>query len=147
MAVDLGPYAQPLVHYGCNLARDLDAELILTSVIDQRVMEAFKSILNKKMDWSAETLLKDREHQLAEKLLELLEREYCESVAHRIAVRTGVPFKAILSVIDEEAPDLLIIGAKGRTNLKDVVVGSCAEKLFRRSPIPILTLPANYETL
>ena len=55
-----------------------------------------------------------------------------------------MPFKAILSIIDEEVPDLLIMGTKGRTNLADVVIGSCAEKLFRRSPIPVLTLPADY---
>lgn len=146
-AVDLSKYARPLVRYGCQLARDLDAELLVAAVIDQRVVDALKLIIKKHSGPAVEVYLQDKEHAYAEQLQDLVKSCTGDRVAYRIAVRTGVPFKAILSIIDEESPDLLIMGTKGRTNLADVIIGSCAEKLFRRSPIPVLTLPADYSSI
>jgi nucleotide-binding universal stress UspA family protein len=147
VAADLSKYARPLVRYGCQLARDLDAELLVAAVIDQRVVDALKHIIKKHSGPTPDVYLQDKEHAYAEQLQDLVGSSAGSQVAYRIAVRTGVPFKAILSIIDEESPDLLIMGTKGRTNLADVIIGSCAEKLFRRSPIPVLTLPADFTSI
>jgi S1-C subfamily serine protease len=40
-----------------------------------------------------------------------------------------------------------IVSAKGRSNLADGVVGSTARKMYRRSPIPLITIPTVYSDL
>jgi nucleotide-binding universal stress UspA family protein len=58
----------------------------------------------------------------------------------KTSIRIGVPFQELLSVIEAKRPDLLLMAIKGRSNLVDVLVGSCARKLFRHSPIPVLSI-------
>jgi nucleotide-binding universal stress UspA family protein len=144
VAVDLGKYAHPLVDYACQLARTFDAELLLATVIDQRMVDALRLFIKKHSGPAVEVFVQDKERSYTEQLQGFVEDSGGNDLSYRFFVRTGVPFKSILSIIAEEDPDLLIMGTKGRTNLSDVVIGSCAEKLFRRSPIPVLTLPAGY---
>jgi nucleotide-binding universal stress UspA family protein len=144
VAVDLSKYARPQVEYAGYLARVFDAQLLLAAVIDQRMVDALGMFIKKHSGAALEVFVKDKEHSYARQLEELVKDAGLGDLAYRLFVRTGVPFKGILALIAEEEPDLLVMGTKGRTNLSDVVIGSCAEKLFRRSPIPVLTLPANY---
>jgi nucleotide-binding universal stress UspA family protein len=67
-----------------------------------------------------------------------------KKVAHqpekiRTVFKTGNPSEELLKVAVKENVDLIIMGIKGRTNLEYFFVGSVAEKVFRRSPIPILS--------
>jgi nucleotide-binding universal stress UspA family protein len=63
-----------------------------------------------------------------------------EGVKVKSVLRMGVPYQEILKVIEDKKPDLLIMATKGRSNLVDTIIGSCAQKMFRRSPIPVLSI-------
>jgi nucleotide-binding universal stress UspA family protein len=41
----------------------------------------------------------------------------------------------VLEEIKNQKVDLLIMATKGRSDLVGTIIGSCAQKLFRRSPI------------
>ena len=55
-------------------------------------------------------------------------------------VVSGVPFNVILDKATEIDADLIIMGTHGRTGLDHVLFGSTAEKVVRKSQIPVLTV-------
>jgi nucleotide-binding universal stress UspA family protein len=47
---------------------------------------------------------------------------------------------AVEKAIKDEAVDLIILGTHGRTGSDKLIFGSVAEEIFRRSPVPVLTI-------
>ncbi len=50
---------------------------------------------------------------------------------------TGSPARAIINYIDEEEIDAVVIGSHGRDGLSRILLGSVAETVVRRSPVPV----------
>lgn len=59
------------------------------------------------------------------------------------AIREGVPHEELLRYVDEEAIDLVALGATGRSSFKTVLLGSTAERLARASVVPVLLVDAD----
>lgn len=55
----------------------------------------------------------------------------------------GAPVPVLLSFIEEEGVDLLVLGTHGRSGFERLVLGSVTEKLLRKAPCPVLTIPAS----
>jgi nucleotide-binding universal stress UspA family protein len=140
-AVDLSRYAMPTAQYATQLARDnckptCCLSMLSTSGISMPCkaspppMTAFRSI----------QFVNDRKKERHGRLKEMVAACHADPTRVRTIVRIGVPFQQLLAVIDEERPDLLIMATKGRSDMVDVVMGSCARSMYRRSPIPLLSI-------
>lgn len=55
-------------------------------------------------------------------------------------VVSGDAADEILKVIESEDIDLLIMGTHGRKGLEHVIFGSVAEKVVKKSPVPVLSI-------
>jgi nucleotide-binding universal stress UspA family protein len=143
VGIDLSAYSVQTLEFACELAQDLKSELIIVNVINQRDVEAVRKVANVTSSFpSVEEWVKAREEERTETIKQLLGEISFERLPVNIVFRTGVPFQKLIEAVEEEGADLLVIGAKGRTNLAGVLFGQTAEKVFRRSPVPVVSLRA-----
>ena len=146
-AVDLSDYSATIVRYSVWLAMRLDADLVLVNVINQRDLDMVQRAMTGYEAFSYPNYLteqvKDRETQMKA----IIEAVYPDMVDCSYLVQAGIPYRELLTAIESEKPGMIVVGTKGRSNLADVVVGSTARKLYRRSPIPLLTIPAGFNEL
>ncbi|MGA7920879.1 MAG: universal stress protein [Candidatus Acidiferrales bacterium] len=64
-----------------------------------------------------------------------------ESVHHETTIQRGMDvWSAVEQAIQEDHIDLIIVGTSGRTGTEKLLLGSVAEEIFRRSPVPVLTI-------
>jgi nucleotide-binding universal stress UspA family protein len=55
-------------------------------------------------------------------------------------ITEGVPTQAIVEAAERIGADLIVMGTRGLTGLKHVVLGSVAERTIRHAPCPVLTV-------
>jgi nucleotide-binding universal stress UspA family protein len=56
----------------------------------------------------------------------------------RAVLRTGEPLRQVLDVVNESRASLLVLGARGTSGVRHLLLGSVAEGALNRSPIPVL---------
>jgi nucleotide-binding universal stress UspA family protein len=54
---------------------------------------------------------------------------------------TGMPAKEILAYATQAPADLIVMGTHGKSGVEHFLLGSVAEKVLRRAPCPVLTVP------
>jgi nucleotide-binding universal stress UspA family protein len=73
-------------------------------------------------------------------VIEEAERAGLAPVREEIA--SGNASSAIVDYVTDHDVDLVVMGTHGRTGLDRYLIGSVAEKVIRRSPVPVLTVPS-----
>ncbi|MCE5265352.1 MAG: universal stress protein [Deltaproteobacteria bacterium] len=64
----------------------------------------------------------------------------------KIVVESGREDDKILEFAQKEKVDVIILGTHGRTGVDHVFLGSVAEKVVRRSPLPVFVIPCKDKT-
>ncbi|RCV63454.1 Nucleotide-binding universal stress protein, UspA family [Methanophagales archaeon] len=81
------------------------------------------------------------------KKLEELKTEI-ETVGLKVAVKMpeGVPRKEILKTAEEENVSLIVLGSHGKSNVKELLLGSVSEKVIRYFKGPVLVIKRDEST-
>jgi nucleotide-binding universal stress UspA family protein len=66
-------------------------------------------------------------------------------VPHEVMSPVGDIADVIFRLVHEHEIDLLVLGTHGRSGLPKLMLGSVAEKIFRQSPVPVLTVGPHVE--
>jgi nucleotide-binding universal stress UspA family protein len=56
----------------------------------------------------------------------------------RTQVRAGEPLRELMAAIRTVNPQLLVVGARGTSGMRHLLLGSVAEGVLNRSPVPVL---------
>jgi nucleotide-binding universal stress UspA family protein len=83
--------------------------------------------------------------ELAEQTDALLERWKAEAIADgapRVSAdkAVGEPAAEIVAAAEEGKYDAIVVGTHGRTGFAHVLLGSVAERVVRRAPMPVVTV-------
>jgi nucleotide-binding universal stress UspA family protein len=57
-------------------------------------------------------------------------------------LRVGQPVTEMLELIREVRPEMVVLGSHGRSAVMRMLLGSVSTELMRRSPVPVLVVPA-----
>ncbi len=127
VANDLSPRAEKALTRAMQLAVEHRATLTVLHVMEERAQD--------------ETEIQ----QMTEKIAEALRQQTERFTPHPLGavttqVVTGKPFVEIIRRAREQAADLIVVGAHGEHFLKDLFVGTTAEKIARKGDRPVLVV-------
>jgi len=141
VAVDFSLYSVKIARYARGISEDLKAKLVFVNVINKRDINAIKQVfVSHSENLSMDEYIRKLKHERAEKMRKLIEKTSCTNITHRLIIKTGIPFIELINAAEEEQVDIVIMGAKGRSDLVGILFGSTAEKMFRRCPVPLLSV-------
>lgn len=142
-------YTESLLKYATDIAGIMNAEMIVANIINARDVEAVETIAAMGYEVDSQNYVVGIKAERQKELDNILKKLAYPSEKIHTVFKVGNPRDELLKIAIKEDVDLIIMGLKGRTDLEHVFVGSVAEKVFRRSPIPVLSYrdEANAERL
>jgi nucleotide-binding universal stress UspA family protein len=142
VCIDFSDYSKMIIEYTLSIVRGFNAEILLFHVINSKDVDALKSLAPHVLEGFSFTKYIEREKAERRHKIKLMVEEHFPSDAAQmhISIHIGIPFDSILQAIKTEKVDLVVIASKGRSNLLGTLFGSNAEKVFRHSPVPVLSV-------
>jgi nucleotide-binding universal stress UspA family protein len=140
VAVDFSDYSSGTMNYAASMARELGAALIVVNVINQRDIDMVERVAVVHGQLNMEEYLGKQKADRQERLDALVEQAGVSVASVKKFILTGVPFIELIDISKETGADLVVMGVKGRSDHPSVRFGSVAEKMFRRCPVPLLSV-------
>jgi nucleotide-binding universal stress UspA family protein len=136
--VDFSPHAEAALVHAAKIAGCLGAPLIVLHVVhDPGTMPGYYAKVSKK---KFITHIEDAAREMLDEFLTSIRQKEPEAKAlksARSALVLGLPVTRILEVAKKENAGMIIMGSKGETGLKHLLVGSIAEQVVHLAPMPV----------
>jgi nucleotide-binding universal stress UspA family protein len=140
--VDFSDYSVMVLEHAMELAMESYAQVILYNVINQRDITNIESLAffaPEKI--TVKEFIADQKISRLQMMKELIKKAgFEEKTCFSFKIDVGVPFEKILEIIEEKNIDLIVMANQGKGNIARVLFGSVAEKLFRHSPVPVVSV-------
>ena len=139
VAIGFTEYSEELLGYAAGIADSIGAEMIVVNIINLRDVEAVGAVAAMGYEVDSEHYVSGVKEERRRALEQMLKKISFPAEKIRSVFNVGHPVEELLKIAAKENVDLIVMGIKGRSDLEHMLVGSVAEKVFRRSPIPILS--------
>jgi nucleotide-binding universal stress UspA family protein len=139
VAVVFNNDTESLLNYAVEISETMGAELLIANIINARDVEAVGTIAAMGYDVDSEHYVSGIKEERQKQLEDILKKLAHAPAKFRTVFKVGNPSDELLKIAVKEKVDLILMGIKGRTDLESILVGSVAEKVFRRSPIAVLS--------
>src|SRR5215831_4060294 len=139
--VDFFPASDAAANYAIGLAANYDARIHLLHVITPLLPTAYEYAID------TVEIMKSLEKNAADEMNVIVGRAKDAGVPVDTEIRIGDVYDEIKRAIEDEKPELLVMGTHGRRGVERWFMGSTTEKLLRHTPVPMLTISAAGEKL
>ena len=133
---DFSEVSKKAISYIMQLKEAGTQEVVVLHVLNQKGIEAMALYASGSFD----ELLGRVEKEAADEMrkIEAVFKESGFKVKLRIEI--GIPLTDILKVEEEEGVSVIVIGSHGKSNVKEMLLGSVSEKVIRKSKNPVLVI-------
>lgn len=146
---DLSSNARYAFGYAASLANRYDAKITILHVLESLSPSSnarLASILgDERLREIADRNLKNVLDAVSERLDKFCkevsdEMTECPFIVENIVVQEGEPVETILGQSEKSGCDVIVMGTHGHGLLADMMMGSTARRVVRRSPKPVLVI-------
>jgi nucleotide-binding universal stress UspA family protein len=133
MAIDFSPSSEAALGYAVAIARRYGSRIYMTHIIRPDVYQLVSPE-------AMETVLDQARQYAEQQMAKVLVSGRVRGVPHQVLLGHGELWTVFSQLIEEHEIDLIVVGTRGRTGLKKMLIGSVAERVFRLAPCPVLTV-------
>ncbi|MCK9175359.1 MAG: universal stress protein [Desulforhopalus sp.] len=146
-SLDMSGYADLVLDYIAELLKERkDGEVVIYSVINQRDIDHIEDVRNYFVGLGNQGVTTqkyiDKETAVRTEHMNMLGEKYLGSkgIKYSVKIATGHPAEMIIKTAREESCDIIVMANKGRSNIAKALFGSIALRVFRHSPVPVLSV-------
>ena len=81
------------------------------------------------------------------KIANLMTRDYLKGLKINVTIKPDNPFNGIIKICKKNKITMVIMGSHGSTGIREVFIGSIAEKVVRHSDIPVMVIKKEHDNL
>lgn len=137
VGTNFSPQSDVALGVAVALARVTHARIDLVHVVH-------RPPLYERMVLSEQKLVADLQQKATAHLQQLATAPAFAGVEIAVHTRIGAPFAELLAVAHEQRHDLIVVGARQRGSLTDLLLGNTAERVLRKAETPILLAKAPF---
>lgn len=130
VASDGSKHSEAAVREAINYAKSYGGSLNIINVV----------YTNDEVSATAPSLVESMVHKAREHLESLKALANSENVNADIFVKEGEPFQGITDLAEELGADTIVIGSRGTTALKRILIGSVTSRVIGLAPCPVLVV-------
>lgn len=131
LSTDGSLYSEGAIREGIKIAKRCSSKLSVVSVLET----------NPEYDAIAPQMVEKAEKELREHLDSVTARAKKEGLACEIIVRRGDAYKDIVDEAARQKSTMIVMGRRGRTGLKRLVMGSTTARVIGHAPCSVLVVP------
>jgi len=133
--------AQKAGAYAVNLAKQLNASIIVISVMDKRLLANRIMPVGRSQPSVAESI-EDYQQEAAKRYAGEI-KKLCEkrSIRSKTVIKSGHPVEEIVKEAEKSKADLIIMGSHGRSAIKSAILGSVTFGVIHKdTKVPVLVV-------
>lgn len=134
---DFSEQATSAFRFALDVAVQSKGEVHLINVVEVPVLH--DSVLMPVIAFE-EALFKELREKAEKKFQKMKEKYVPERMKLESKVIFGPVSRMLFDYIEENSIDLVVMGTKGASGVREVLIGSNAEKMVRNSPVPVIAL-------
>lgn len=135
-ATDFSECSAAAFDYAYSLAKKCASKLVLVHVVSEPVDMRGFYVPHISFDVLEQEIIDGAKNMMDS----FCRDQFKEGDDYTALVMTGLAYEEIINQAKLARADLIVMGTNGRSGLDHMLFGSTAEKVVRKSPIPVLTV-------